>query len=108
MKIEYENLEQIPEIKTLLQEVLIKLESQVESQWLSVKQLMLYIDYGKSTIYKKIETKEFLENVHYYRNGTKIFFNKYEIDNWVKGVSQVNRNDFRSNESLINDLLCIS
>jgi len=107
MNIALENLEKIPELIDLLNEINLKINNQVESKWLSVKQLIQYIDYSKSTIYKKVDSNEFIQNVHYYRQEKKLIFDKNEIDNWVKGFNQTN-NNYENNNLLIDNLLMVS
>ena len=107
MNVQLENLEQIPKIITLLNEINSKLNNQVESKWLSVKQLIEYINYSKSTIYKKVTSNEFIQNVHYYRREGKLFFDKNEVDNWVKGIN-LTTNNYQNNDLLIDTLLMVS
>jgi len=107
MNVELENLEKIPELIDLLNEINSKLNNQVKSKWLSVKQLIEYIDYSKSTIYKKVDSNEFIQNVHYYRREGKLFFDKNEVDNWVKGFNQTT-NNYQNNNLLIDTLLMVS
>ena len=108
MNIDFENLTKIPEMIELLKEINLKLNNQVQSNWLSVTQLTKYIDYSKSTIYKKIDSNEFVQNVHYYRQYKKLMFDKSEIDNWIRGIYTVNNSTYTSNESIIDDLLSIA
>lgn len=108
MNIDFENLTKIPEMIELLKEINLKLNNQVQSNWLSVNQLTKYIDYSKSTIYKKIDSNEFIQNVHYYRQDKKLIFDKNEIDNWIRGIYTSNNSNYQSNESIIDDLLNIA
>jgi len=108
MNIDFENLEKIPEMIELLKDINLKLNNQVQSNWLSVTQLTKYIDYSKSSIYKKIENNEFIQNIHYFRQDKKLMFDKNEIDNWIRGTYTTNNTNFTSNESLIDDLLNIA
>lgn len=108
MNIDFENLTKIPEMIELLKEINLKLNDQVQSNWLSVTQLTKYIDYSKSTIYKKIDSNEFVQNVHYYRQDKKLMFDKGEIDNWIRGTYTANNSAYASNESIIDDLLSIA
>ena len=107
MNVQLENLEQIPNIINLLNEINSKLNNQVESKWLTVKQLIKYIDYSRSTIYKKVDSNEFIQNVHYYRQEKKLIFDKNEIDNWIKGFNQTT-NNYQNNDLLIDTLLMVS
>lgn len=47
---------------------------------MNLNQLCDYLELSKSHIYKLTSTQEI---PHYKRGGKKLYFNKYEIDNWL-------------------------
>ena len=57
-----------------------KYHEQGYQEVMNLKQLCDYLELSSSHIYKLTGTKEI---PHYKRGGKKLYFNKYEIDNWV-------------------------
>ena len=62
-------------------------------------------DYSKSSIYKKVNSNEFVQNTHYYRQDKKLMFDKNEIDNWVRGYSFTNNMDYRNSDTLVDEIM---
>ena len=91
MNINFESLNDITEILTLLTSVNEKIErGTLNKRWLSVNELANYIPFSKDKIYKMIDI-EFEEGIHFYRKENKIIFDNNKIDEWIL-YSQSNNN----------------
>jgi len=91
MNINFESLNDIPKILTLLTSVNEKLEKgTVEKRWLNTRELAEYSGYKFETIQTKIKKGEFTQGVHYFKKGGMLLFDKTEVDNWVMGVKSAN------------------
>ena len=57
---------------------------------MNLRQLCDYLELSKSHIYKLTSTREI---PHYKRGGKKLYFNKYEIDQWVLENKVITNNE---------------
>ena len=87
MNIDFETLEQIPQILELLQQVSIKLNDSVEKKWLSTQETSIYLGYSKDSIDSMVKKGEFIPGIHYYQKSRKRMFDKNALDGWVVGIS---------------------
>lgn len=58
-----------------------------ESKFLSVKMLVEYIHFSKSSIYKMVSNN----SIPYIKVGTKTLFEREQIDKWVKNGGRMDR-----------------
>jgi hypothetical protein len=86
MDIEFESLKLLPQMFRLIEKLNQRLEDGQVKRWLSVKELSLYLTFGKDKIYKMVDTV-FLENEHYYRRENRLIFDREKIDEWVQESS---------------------
>ena len=108
MDINFESLNDISKILTLLTSVNEKLEKgTVEKRWLNTRELAEYSGYKFETIQSKIKKGEFIKGVHYYKKGGMLLFDKVEVDNWVMGVKSANNINYENEKtnSIVDDVL---
>ena len=101
MNVNFDALEQIPKIVTLLEQVLKNQNSLVDKRWLSTKETALYLGYSKNAIDSKVKSNEFIAGTHYHQRGSKRMFDKLVLDKWVIGMDMI---DIYAN-STINDTI---
>ncbi|MGA1931703.1 DNA-binding protein [Arcobacter sp. YIC-464] len=82
MNISLENLELLPEIKRLLEELNEKIEFNTDKRWLNITETAKYLGYSKDHIHK-LKNNEFDLNIHYYKKSGKLLFDKTKLDEWV-------------------------
>jgi len=108
MNINFESLNDISKILTLLTSVNEKLEKgTVEKRWFNTRELAEYSGYKFETIQSKIKKGEFIQGVHYFKKGGMLLFDKTEVDNWVMGVKSANNVTFENAEvtNIVDDVL---
>jgi len=108
MNIDFEALSSIPKLMKIVLELKTTIEAgTVDKKWLSTKELAEYIPYKIDAIRNKIKENEFVEGLHYYKNGKTLCFNKSEIDNWIMGIGQGNSysNNYNGVNEVVNDIL---
>lgn len=87
MNLNFESLEQIPTIYKLLLQINEKIENKVEKRWLSTIETANYLGYSKDSIDSMIKKGELISGIHYYQRERKRMFDKEELDNWVRGIT---------------------
>ena len=103
MNINFDTLNNIPEILALLSSVNEKLDKgTIEKRWLSVNELTNYIPFGKDKIYKMVDV-QLKEGTHFYRKENKIVFDKIKIDEWI--LYTQSNNDIVDSKQLVTDVL---
>ena len=108
MNINFESLNDITKILTLLTSVNEKLEKgTIEKRWFNTRELSEYTGYKFETIKSKIKKGDFTQGVHYFKKGGILLFDKTEVDNWVMGIKSANNIAYEKEEtnSLVNDIL---
>ncbi len=93
MNINFEVLEQIPQIHQLLNQLNEKVENKVEKRWLSTLETSVYLGYSKDSIDSMVKKNEFIQGIHYFQNHRKRMFDKHSLDKWVMGINQENPNE---------------
>jgi predicted DNA-binding transcriptional regulator AlpA len=81
-------INEVSEMHTIAKKMEKEMSSKVEKRWLTVRELSKYIGYSTNTIYKMINV-EFFFNVHYYKPTGKVMFDKFAIDDWIRGSGAV-------------------
>ncbi|AXH13741.1 MULTISPECIES: hypothetical protein [Arcobacteraceae] len=105
MKLNFEALEQIPQIYQLLNQLNEKVENRVEKKWLSTLETAHYLGYSKDSIDSMVKKNEFIQNIHYYQNQRKRMFDKQALDNWVKGITQEDTNNKQLIDNTIEEII---
>jgi excisionase family DNA binding protein len=82
MDIKLENLSLLPEILSELKVLNQRLDNPNEKRWFGVDEIAKYLGYSKDHIYK-LKTDSFIENLHFYKKGGKILFDRVAVDEWV-------------------------
>jgi hypothetical protein len=82
MNIDFQAVNQIPQIYEILKELSEKFEHKIEKRWLNVSEAAYYLGYSKDHIHK-LKTEHFLEGKHYYKKIGRVLFDKVELDKWV-------------------------
>jgi len=91
MIIDLEELKLIPQVLELLTSVKDTIEKgTIEKRWFNTRELALYTGYKFETIKSKIKKGEFTQNIHYFKKGGILLFDKVEVDNWVMGIKSAN------------------
>jgi len=90
LKIDLTPLQEIPKIVNKLEIIDKKLDSNIEKKWLTTRELAEYTGYKFETIKSKIKNHDFIFRVHYYKKDGTLFFDKFEVDNWIMGVKPSN------------------
>lgn len=102
MNVEFESLKLLPQIYELLNKLNDGMNSS-SKRWMSVKELSVYLTFGKDKIYKMIDV-EFIESEHYYKKGSRLIFDKQKIDEWVL-TSSSNKVSCQNTKLIIDDVL---
>lgn len=84
MEIQLENLNLIPKMFQIMETMYEELKTVQAKRWLNVKELAEYLGYSKDRIYK-IKDEYLLEGIHFHNKTGKILFDRFAIDDWVKG-----------------------
>jgi len=93
--VDFDTLKQIPQILELVLSVKEIIKSGiVEKRWLNTRELAHYTGYKFETIKAKIKKGEFTQNVHYFKKGGILLFDKIEVDNWVMGIKSANNIEY--------------
>ena len=100
LKIDLTPLNEIPNVIKKLEIIDKKIDSNIEKRWLTTREVAEYTGYKFETIKSKIKNHDFIFGVHYYKKCGTLFFDKFEIDNWIMGIKP-------SNIALENDCLNI-
>ncbi len=103
MNVEFENINLIKQLVDDVQLLKQSLINSNEKRWMSVKELSLYLTFGKDKIYKMINV-QFIEGTHYFKRENRLLFDKEKIDNWVKNESFSNLDSTRT-KAIIDDVL---
>ena len=89
--VDFDTLKQIPKILELLVYVKNTVEKgNIEKRWFNTRELADYTGYKFETIKSKIKKGEFTQNIHYFKKGGMLLFDKVEVDNWVMGIKSAN------------------
>ena len=95
MNIDFEALNQIPQLLEMVAEMKIMLEKKnIQKRWLSTNEVIEYLAFGKDKIYKMVDV-EFIEGEHFYRKGKTLFFDIEKLDEWVlyTPINNINKVD---------------
>jgi len=104
MNINLEALNEIPKMMELVSQIKSVIESgTVEKRWFNTRELADYTGFKFETIKAKIKRKEFTQNVHYFKKGGILLFDKVEVDNWVMGIKSANNVNYENTQ--INDIV---
>ncbi len=82
MNIGLENLELIPKLLEEIKAVKEHIENINSKRWYTVEEVAKYLGYSKDHIYK-LKNDSFIENIHFYKKGGKILFDRVAVDEWV-------------------------
>jgi len=83
MNINFESLQHIPKLVTLLEELIsLQKEGSIEKKWMNVDETAFYLGYSKNKIYKLIQD-EWIEGVHYHKPTGRVIIEKAKVDEWV-------------------------
>lgn len=95
MNINFENLEKITDILKILQTIQLNQVNNYSNtkRWLSTKELSEYIPFSVETIYKKVQSEEFIYGTHYQLKGKTRIFDREKIDEWILSDSSDNCNN---------------
>ncbi len=102
MTIEFESLKLLPQIFELLNKLNDGLNNS-SKRWMSVKELSLYLTFGKDKIYKMIDV-QFVESEHYYRKENRLIFDREKIDEWILDTP-TNKSSSQDAKLIINNVL---
>lgn len=102
MNIDFKDLLLLPEIYKQLCK-LNNNQVNAHKRWLSVKELSIYLTFGKDKIYKMVDV-QFIECEHYYKRENRLLFDKNKIDEWVINTS-TNKLSTQDTKSMIDDVL---
>ncbi len=102
MNIKFENLEKID---LLLEKIEFLTNSfKGEKRWLNITETAHYLGYSKEYIHK-LKDSSFILNKHYFKRNGKLLFDKYELDNWVQGSTQINIDPKELANEILKDIL---
>lgn len=82
MTIELENLELIPRLLEEIRSIKEYITHMNTKRWYTVEEIAHYLGYSKDHIYK-LKNDSFIENIHFYKKGGKILFDRAAVDEWV-------------------------
>lgn len=102
MTVEFESLKLLPQMYELLNRLNNCINTN-SKRWMSVKELSLYLTFGKDKIYKMIDI-QFVQGEHYYKKENRLLFDKQKIDEWVLNTPS-NKDNFIDTKLLINNVL---
>jgi len=103
MQVNFEHLELLPKLFEELKTIKLQTAINTEKRWLNIKELSNYIGYSQESINKMVKNGTFINGIHYYKPQRKLIFDKFEIDNWIVGISaQYNQ---RKVDAAIEDIL---
>lgn len=105
MKIDLTPLQEIPKVVKKLEIIDKKLDSNIEKRWLNTQELANYTGYKFETIKSKIKNHEFILGVHYFKRDGKLLFDKFEVDNWVMGITPSNKEIESDYSNIVDDVL---
>ncbi len=100
MECKFEYLECLPSIERKLEKIELIIENEIDKRWLNINEAAEYIGYKKDAIHKKVQSGEFQPGIHFYKQIGKLLFDKYELDNWVMGISTSRS----STNDIVNDI----
>ena len=103
MNINLENLDMIQEVLHVVQTLQLNQINHNEKRWLSTKELSNYIPYSVETINKKVQSGEFILEIHFYQKGKTRFFDKHKIDEWIvsDSTSSANNPNFHKKQEIL-------
>lgn len=84
MELGLEHLNLIPKMFQIIENMYEEVKTAQGKRWLNVKELAEYLGYSKDRIYK-IKDEHLLEGIHFHNKTGKILFDRFAIDDWVKG-----------------------
>lgn len=77
-------LQQIPEIKQMLGELLkLQKEEKIEKKWLNTEEVAKYLGYSTDSI-NRLKKTVWQEGIHFYKPNGRIVFDKNQLDEWVR------------------------
>lgn len=104
MNINLEALSQIPQMMKMIEDMKNIIERKnLEKRWLSTKEVIEYLPFGKDKIYKMIDI-EFIEGEHFYRRENKLVFDIQKLDEWVI-YSPINNTSKVDTKYIVDDVL---
>lgn len=87
MKVDIVSQKDIEKVSKQLELIDKKIDSNIEKRWLTTDDVAKYTGYKLETIRSKIKNRDFIKEIHYFKKGRKILFDKFEIDKWIMGLS---------------------
>ena len=104
MNIDLEALSQIPQMMKMIEDMKTIIErGNLEKRWLSTKEVIEYLPFGKDKVYKMIDI-EFTEGEHFYRRENKLVFDIQKLDEWVI-YAPINNTNKVDTKLIIKDVL---
>ena len=99
MNIDFEALSQIPQLLEIVSGLKNTIETgTVEKRWLSKDELLAYIPFKIDSVNARVKANEFIRDVHYYKKGRTLVFDKLEIDNWVMNKKSANNLSYQGDD----------
>lgn len=105
MKIDLTPLNEIPKVVKKLEIIDKKLDSNIDKRWLTTRELAEYTGYKFETIKSKIKNHDFIFGVHYYKKDGTLFFDKFEVDNWIMGIKPSNIELKNDSSDIVDEVL---
>ena len=78
--------EDIIKVNQYLEIISRKLDEKIGKRWLSTEELAEYTSYKLNTVQAKVKKNQFKKDMHYYKKGGKLFFDRSAIDRWIIGL----------------------
>ena len=99
MNIDFEVLSQIPQLLDVVSGLKTMLEAgTIKKRWLSKDELLVYIPFKIDSINARVKDNEFIRDIHYYKKGRTLVFDKLEIDNWVMNKKSANNKSYQGDD----------
>ena len=99
MTVDFEALSQIPQMLELIVGLKATLEAgTIEKRWLSKDEVLAYIPFKIDSINTKVKKNEFIQDVHYYKKGRILIFDRLEIDNWIMNKKSANNDSYQGDD----------
>lgn len=105
MEINFQHLDDIPNIYKLLKILNEKIENKIEKRWLSTNETATYLGYSKDSIDSLVKKGEFIINIHYFQKERKRMFDKEALDKWVIGINISANNISHKINSAVEDII---
>ena len=96
MNIDFEALSQIPQLLEIVAGLKTTIEAgTTEKRWLSKDELLAYIPFKIDSVNTRVKANEFIRDIHYYKKGRTLIFDKLEIDNWIMNKKSANNTSYQ-------------